>query len=86
VGDAARTKGRMAIYSMAGVYLIYLAYCMFRDCMDSTGAEFIAVIVTMILFGIIGAGLIIFSMYKLNKIRKEEIEQSRKEEDSPEEE
>lgn len=65
-----KNKARPAIYSMAGVYLMYLAYSMFQQIAVSTGGEQMLMIVFTILFAIIGLGMIIFGLragYKSHK-------------------
>lgn len=78
MGDRAREKGRAAIYSMAGIYLLYLAYCMFRDRADSAGGEYTLIMAAMAAFVVIGIGLIGFSLKMLKDIHQKETEESKK--------
>ena len=39
MNDRAKYKGRMAIYAMAGVYLLAQAYYMYKDIPTSSGTE-----------------------------------------------
>lgn len=69
-----REKARFGIYMLAGIYLETLAYSMFRNLSNSTGIEWVIVIVAMIAFALIGAVLIgagLYSMWKGAKERKE---------------
>lgn len=70
LSEKSRTKGRMAIYAMAGFYLLYMAYSMFQSLSTSTGNERILMIVFMIFFALVGAGMMIMGLvigYKLSK-------------------
>lgn len=66
-----KNRGRSAIYIMAGVYLIYIAYQVFKNRADSAGGEFAAVMLGAAAFLIIGAGMIGFGLYMFYKIGKE---------------
>ena len=37
MSDKAREKGRLAIYGMAGLYILYMAYSIFKGLSDSAG-------------------------------------------------
>lgn len=78
LNEKARTKGRMAIYALAGVYLLYMAYCMFRELPYSAGSEKILMIVFSILFTLIGGGMVIMALYKGYKLSKETTDAMRK--------
>ena len=39
MNDRAKYKGRMAIYAMAGVYLLAQAYYMYKDIPTSSGTD-----------------------------------------------
>lgn len=68
--EAWKDKGRMAIYSLAGVYLLYLAYEMFRAISSSAGSEKVIMIVFSVLFAVIGAGAILWSGWNAYKMFK----------------
>lgn len=68
--DGWRNKVRSAIYPMAGVYLAYLAYCMFKQISVTSGSEQMLMIIFTILFSILGLALILFGLrvgYKHSK-------------------
>lgn len=71
LSDKARTKGRMAIYAMAGFYILYMAYSIFRGLPTSHGNEKILMIVFMILFAVVGAGMMVMGVYMGYKLSKE---------------
>ena len=58
--DGWKKNARLAIYAMAGFYLLTLAYQMFRAISTSHGNEQLVMIVATILFLIVGVGLIGF--------------------------
>ena len=65
-----KNKARPAIYSMAGIYLVYLSYKMFKEISVTSGSEQFTMIVFSILFALIGAGGILFGLlsgYKNSK-------------------
>ncbi len=81
MGDRAKNKGRMAIYTMAGFYLIYMSTRIFKGISQSSGGEKIVLILAMVLFAVIGAGLMIWATkkgYELVKQDKEALELSKK--------
>lgn len=59
-----RNRGRMAIYSMAGIYLLYMAYKLMDSISTSSGNQKILVIVFMIFFGVVGAAMVIMGVVK----------------------
>lgn len=70
MNNHAKNKGRMAIYTMAGFYLLYLAYSMLRDLNASSGNERTLMIVFLIFFVVVGAGMMIMGIvtgYKLSR-------------------
>lgn len=70
MSENARNKGRMAIYTMAGFYLVYMAYTMFGSLGNSTGNEKILMVVFTIFFAVVGVAMIVFGIttgYKLSK-------------------
>ena len=71
MSEFTRNRGRMAIYSMAGVYLLFMAYNMFKDIPASSGNEKILWIVFTVLFVIIGGGMVIMGVYMGYKMTKE---------------
>ena len=60
--DGWKKNARLAIYAMAGFYLLTLAYQMFRAISTSHGNEQMIMIVATILFLIVGVGLIGFGL------------------------
>lgn len=70
MSDKARNKGRMAIYSMAGIYLLFMAYNLVKELPYTSGNQKILSIVFIIFFGIVGGGMVVLSLiqgYKLSK-------------------
>lgn len=67
-----KTKGRSIIYELAGVYLLYLAYQMFQNRAASVGVEYGLVITFMILFLLLGLGLLTAGFLIVHKAWKEE--------------
>ncbi len=70
LSDEARNKGRMAIYAMAGFYLLYLAYSMFQEIPHSSGNEKILMVVFTIFFVLIGGGMMVMGLYQGYKMSK----------------
>ena len=70
MSEQSRNKGRMAIYAMAGFYLLYLAKDMFQAILTSSGNEKILMIVFTVLFVIAGAGLMIFGIFNGYRLMK----------------
>lgn len=56
---------------MAGFYLIYMAYQVFKNRADSAGGEYIAVMAAAAAFFLIGAGMMGFAWYMFYKTGKE---------------
>lgn len=56
-----RDKRRVVFYTMGGVYLLYLAWNMFRGLSDA-GSEKTLMLVFIVLFAIIGAGLVVWGL------------------------
>ena len=50
MSEKVRNRGRMAIYSMAGFYLLYMAYKLSSGLPDSSGNTKILMIVFMVFF------------------------------------
>lgn len=80
MSDKAREKGRLAIYGLAGLYILYMAYSIFKGISDSTGLEQIALLVAMVAFVIIGIGLVVFSLVRGYKISKADYDQEKNKE------
>ena len=72
MNDRIRNKGRSAVYAMAGFYLLYLAYEVFKNRADNAGTEQILLLLSAAAFVLIGAGLIGFGLYNMQKVRKQE--------------
>ena len=78
MSDRAREKGRLAIYAMAGVYLLFMAYQIFKSLPSSTDSSFVILVIAMVAFVIIGAGLIIFGLGRSYRPSKEELEERKR--------
>lgn len=79
----------MAIYTAAGAYLLYLAWKMLEGISANAGTSYVVSVIALVVFGISGAGLVIFGIYSLNRLRKAGpadglAEKSEQEEDAPE--
>lgn len=61
-----KDKARWGIYALAGVYLLHLAYEMFQQ-LSTAGSDRIIMIVFIVLFVIIGIGLIGLSLLHMWK-------------------
>lgn len=70
-----REKGRAAIYSMAGVYLIVMDYNLWSKLNTATGSEYMIMLVFAIVFAIAATGLIGFSAFIMNSSYKKEKKQ-----------
>ncbi len=66
-----KNRGRSALYVMAGFYLVYMAYQVFKNRADSAGGEYVAVMIGAVAFLVIGAGLVGFGLHMFYKIGKE---------------
>ena len=80
MSDKAREKGRLAIYGMAGLYILYMAYSIFKGLSDSAGSEQLVLFVAMIAFAVIGVVLIVFSVVRGYKISKAEYDDKKNKE------
>lgn len=78
MSDRAREKGRLVIYAMAGFYLLYMAYDIYKGLPSSSDSSFIIFSIAMVAFVIIGAGLVIFGVGRNYRISKEELEERKK--------
>ncbi len=67
-----KTKGRAIIYELGGIYLLYLVYQMYQNRMASTGAEYGVVIAAIVLFLILGLGLLTVGFLIVHRAWKEE--------------
>ena len=72
MNDRAKYKGRMAIYAMAGVYLLAQACYMYKDIPTSSGTDKILMSIFMVVFAVIGAGMVIMGVTKSYKAIKED--------------
>ena len=72
MNDRAKYKGRMAIYAMAGVYLLAQSYYMYKDIPTSSGTDKILMSIFMVVFAVIGAGMVIMGVTKSYKAIKED--------------
>lgn len=69
MNENARNRGRMAIYAMAGVYLLFMAYNLFKELPYTSGNQTIFNIVFIIFFGVVGSAMVIMGLvrgYKLS--------------------
>ena len=80
MNDRAKYKGRMAIYAMAGVYLLAQAYYMYKDIPTSSGTDKTLMSIFMVVFAVIGAGMVIMGVTKSYKAIKEDYNAVPKEE------
>jgi hypothetical protein len=64
MSENGKNKGRMTIYAMAGIYLLFMAKNLFDNLPYSSGNEKIIMTVFMVFFILIGGGMIIFGLYK----------------------
>lgn len=78
MNDRAKYKGRMAIYAMAGVYLLAQAYYMYKDIPTSSGTDKTLMSIFMVVFAVIGAGMDDHGSTKSYKASKKTIMQYRK--------
>lgn len=68
----------MAIYTMAGFYLLYLAFQMFGELKYAPDHEKTLMIVFMIFFVLVGGGMMVFGIwqgYKIQTAKTEEPEE-----------
>ena len=72
MNDRAKYKGRMAIYAMAGVYLLAQAYYMYKYIPTSSGTDKTLMSIFMVVFAVIGAGMVIMGVTKSYKAIKED--------------
>ncbi len=63
-------KARMAIYSLAGLYLLFLAYKLGSGISGTEGMATVLSIIFTVLFAIIGVGAIVFSVYHNYQLKK----------------
>lgn len=69
MNENARNRGRMAICAMAGVYLLFMAYNLFKELPYTSGNQTIFNIVFIIFFGVVGSAMVIMGLvrgYKLS--------------------
>lgn len=73
--DQSREKFRPVLYLAAGAYLIYLAVKLSGEMYLAEGMEHTIMLVGAVVFGIGGAGILLFGLYcvkKLTEKKKEE--------------
>ncbi len=68
--DRWKRNARPAIYFMAGVYVLIMAYNIIEGISCSIGSERIIMIVSAILFVIIGAAMVFFGMFSVYRNTK----------------
>ncbi len=69
MNENAKNRGRMAIYAIAGVYLLFMAYNLFKELPYTSGNQTIFNIVFIIFFGVVGLAMVIMGLvmgYKLS--------------------
>lgn len=71
MNDRSRLRARMGIYAIAGLYLLYQAFELFKAFPDSSGTEKLILGIAMIVFAVIGTGLVIWGLGKNFQMRKE---------------
>lgn len=59
-----KENGRVIFYSMAGAYLVYLAISMVGGLGEITGVQKIVIIIAMVVFVVVGAGLVCWGISK----------------------
>lgn len=59
-----KENGRVVFYSLAGAYLVYLAFSMAGGLGDVTGAQKIVIIIAMVVFAVVGVGLVCWGISK----------------------
>lgn len=79
-----REKGRAAIYTMAAFYLLYLAYQMFGSRMENEGTNYALMMFFSVLFVVLSAGLVVFSVFLMKTAAKKEKESKDGSEDKQE--
>lgn len=68
-------RARPAIYAMAGIYLVFQAYYMFKAISTTAGGEQMLMIAFTIIFAIIGLAMVVLGLragYRVNKEMHEE--------------
>lgn len=75
-----REKGRAGVYALAGMYLLYLAYHIFESRAESVGSEVVLIWIFIILFGILGIGLMVLGGVIMSRIHRREQEDIKKRE------
>lgn len=66
-----KNRARPAIYAMGGVYLVYLAYSMFKKISVTSANEQMLMIIFTIIFAVIGLAMILFGLVEGYKYSKE---------------
>ena len=72
-------KARLGIYTLAGIYVLFMAWNMWKNIGASTGNEYYVVLAASIAFLVIGLGIIIACTYKLFKIQDREWKNAKEE-------
>ena len=72
-----RFRARMAIYALAGVYLLYRAWNMFKG-LETAGEEKTVMMIFIALFGIIGLALVSGGIYASFAAAKKQAEENKK--------
>ncbi len=83
--NGSREKGRMILYAVAGVYLLYLAYQIFQGRAEMSGNMIAVMWIVMAAFALFGAGILVFACRRLYRLSQDGDEpESDLEEDDPE--
>ncbi|MBD5547227.1 MAG: hypothetical protein HDQ97_07500 [Lachnospiraceae bacterium] len=77
-------KGKAAFYVIAGGYLLYLAYQLFKSRMDNGGENYALFLTFSILFAIVSAVILIYTALMYRKMLKREAEEEMEPEESGE--
>lgn len=77
-----RDKGRAGVYFLAGVYILYLAYNIFKDVTQSSSDAGIAIKAAMVAFVVIGIGLVVLSIKMFRDALRSEDSEEPSEQDS----
>lgn len=85
MSENTRNRGRMAIYTLAGFYLLYLSKDMYGAIPKSTGTTKTLLMIFTVLFVIIGAAMMVGGIYMGYRLAKNPPQESEQEEEAPEE-
>lgn len=72
-----RFRARMAVYALAGIYLLYMAWNMFKN-LETAGGEKPVMMIFIAIFGIIGLALVAGGIYASFAAAKKQAEKNKK--------